>query len=51
MACGLFEDAAVAAFEGIKLDNNNQDLKRLTKEAVAAGKKQFQEQQQAKAAK
>ena len=43
-----YEDAAVAAFEGIKLDNNNADLKRLTKEAVAKGKEQFQKQRQAK---
>ncbi len=46
MACGLFEDAAVAAFEGIKLDNNNEDLKALTKEAVRRGKVEHQKRQQ-----
>ncbi len=46
MACGLFEDAAVAAFEGIKLDNNNEDLKVLTKEAVRRGKVEHQKRQQ-----
>ncbi len=46
MACGLYEDAAVAAFEGIKLDNNNMDLKRLTQEAVKKGKEEYQRKQQ-----
>jgi len=42
MACGMFEDAAVAAFEGMKLDNNNAELKKLTQEAVKRGKEDHQ---------
>jgi len=42
MACGLYEDAAVAAFEGMKLDNNNAELKKLTQEAVRRGKEEHQ---------
>ena len=42
MACGLYEDAAVAAFEGMKLDNNNAELKKLTQEAVKRGKEEHQ---------
>ncbi len=42
MACGLYEDAAVAAFEGMKLDNNNAELKKLTQEAVKRGKGEHQ---------
>jgi ankyrin repeat protein len=39
---GMFEDAAVAAFEGLKLDNNNLPLKVLTQEAVKRGKEEYQ---------
>jgi ankyrin repeat protein len=38
MACGLYEDAAVAAFEGLKLDDTNASLKKIMKEAVAKGR-------------
>ena len=44
MALGLFEDAAVAAFEGLKLDNNNKVLKALTNEAVKLGKEAHQKE-------
>ena len=40
MALGLYEDAAVAAFEGCKLDENNAELKRILKEAVAKGREE-----------
>ena len=39
---GLYEDAAVAAFEGIKLDSNNLPLKTLCQEAVKRGKEEHQ---------
>jgi len=42
MELGMFEDAAVAAFEGLKLDNNNLPLKLLTQEAVKRGKEEYQ---------
>ena len=40
LALGLFEDAAVAAFEGVKLDPNDQKLKELTHEAVRRGREE-----------
>ena len=44
LACGLYEDAAVAAFEGLKIDSTNADLKKLTQEAVKKGKEAHQRQ-------
>ena len=44
IALGMFEDAAVAAFEGLKLDNNNKTLKALTNEAVKLGKEAHQKE-------
>ena len=44
MELGLYEDAAVAAFEGIKLDNNNFALKKICKEAVDKGKEQHKKE-------
>jgi len=38
MACELYEDAALAAFEGLKIDDTNASLKKLMKEAVAKGR-------------
>jgi ankyrin repeat protein len=46
LACGQYEDAAVAAFEGCKLDEDNEELKSLMKKAV----KQGQEAEKAKKA-
>ena len=40
MALGLYEDAAVAAFEGCKLDEKNEELKCLLREAVAKGQEE-----------
>jgi len=40
MACNLFEDAAVSAFEGLKLDDTNAALKKIMKEAVAKGREE-----------
>ena len=34
---GKYEDAAVAAFEGCKLDESNEELKKLLKKAVKLG--------------
>ena len=48
MELGLYEDAAVAAFEGLKLDNANLPLKQLCQEAVKRGKEEFQKSQPAK---
>ncbi len=42
LALGMFEDAAVAAFEGTKLDENNSDLKKILKEAVQKGRLEHQ---------
>ena len=44
IALGMFEDAAVAAFEGLKLDNSNKALKALTNEAVRLGKEAHQKE-------
>ena len=35
---GLFEEAAVTAWEGVKMDNTSEPLKRLLKDAVAKGR-------------
>lgn len=40
MALGLYEDAAVAAFEGCKLDDRNDELKSILREAVAKGQEE-----------
>jgi ankyrin repeat protein len=48
LACGLYEDAAVAAFEGLKLDNQNKTLKALTQQAVKMGKEAHLKEQEAK---
>lgn len=42
LALGMFEDAAVSAFEGTKLDENNADLKKILKEAVQKGRLEHQ---------
>lgn len=39
---GLYEDAALAAFEGCKLDESNKELKKLLQLAVAKGKEAHQ---------
>ena len=39
---GLFEDAAVAAFEGCKLDEGNKELKALLQRAVELGREEHQ---------
>eukprot|EP01031_Cornospumella_fuschlensis_P036381 gene36381-44133_t len=41
----MFEDAALAAFEGLKLDEKNQELKDLLQEAVRRGQQEHQRQQ------
>jgi tetratricopeptide (TPR) repeat protein len=38
LANGLYEDAAVAAYEGLRLDDQNNSLKKLLKESVAKGR-------------
>lgn len=38
LAAGLYEDAAVAAYEGLKIDDQNNSLKKLLKESVAKGR-------------
>lgn len=50
LGLGLFEDAAVAAFEGCKLEPNNQEIKSLMQLAVKKGQEDHQaklQQQQA----
>ena len=42
LALKMFEEAAVAAFEGCKLDDSNVDLKNLLRECVALGKEDHQ---------
>jgi tetratricopeptide (TPR) repeat protein len=42
LALGLYEDAAVAAFEGCKLDNSNEELKAIMQKAVKKGKEEHQ---------
>lgn len=42
LALELYEDAAVAAFEGCKLDESNQDLKELLQTAVKKGREAHQ---------
>ena len=41
MALGMYEDAAVAAFEGCKLDERNEELKSMLREAVAKGQQEY----------
>ncbi|CAN0187101.1 unnamed protein product [Discosporangium mesarthrocarpum] len=38
LALGRFEDAALAAWEGVQLDNNNKELKSLLQECVKKGR-------------
>jgi len=40
LALGMYEDAAVAAFEGVKLDENNKELKALLQKAVKMGQEE-----------
>jgi ankyrin repeat protein len=40
LAEGHYEDAAVAAFEGCKLDNNNEELKSILQKAVKKGQEE-----------
>ena len=40
MALEQYEDAAVAAFEGLKLDDENYELKKIMKTAIAMGRKE-----------
>lgn len=40
LALSLFEDAAVAAFEGVKLDEGNTELKKLLQTAVSLGQEE-----------
>jgi ankyrin repeat protein len=47
-ALGMFEEAAVAAFEGCKLDDSNVELKGLLKLAVEKGKEEYQKSQSRK---
>ena len=42
LALKMYEEAAVAAFEGCKLDDANVDLKNLLRECVAQGKEDHQ---------
>lgn len=42
LALNMYEDAAVAAFEGCKLDDSNLDLKNLLRQCVALGKEDHQ---------
>lgn len=42
LGLGLYEDAAVAAFEGCKLEPNNQEIKALMQEAVKKGQDEYQ---------
>jgi ankyrin repeat protein len=43
LALKQFEDAALAAFEGCKIDPNNQELKTLLQNAVKKGQEEFQQ--------
>lgn len=45
LALGLYEDAAVAAFEGTKLDENNSELKKILKEAVRLGRLEYEKKE------
>ena len=38
-ALGQYEEAAVAAWEGVQIDNNNEDLKKILQRCVASGRK------------
>jgi hypothetical protein len=40
LALGQFEDAAVAAFEGVKLDNSNGEMKALLQKCVRMGQEE-----------
>lgn len=45
LALGMFEDAAVAAFEGVKLDEHNKELKALLQKAVKMGQDEHKAKQ------
>lgn len=45
LALGQFEDAAVAAFEGCKLDGTNKELKELMQKAVKLGREEHERNQ------
>lgn len=45
LALNMFEDAALAAFEGLKLEPNNETIKTLLRKCVDEGRKHHQEQQ------
>ena len=40
LALERYEDAAVAAFVGLKLDDENYELKKIMKKAIAMGRKE-----------
>jgi hypothetical protein len=44
LALGLFEDAAVAAYEGCRLEQNNAELKSILQEAVRLGRLEYEKQ-------
>jgi tetratricopeptide (TPR) repeat protein len=45
LALTHYEDAAVAAFEGCKLDNNNKELKEILQKAVKLGREEHEAKQ------
>jgi len=47
LALGMFEDAAVAAFEGCKIEADNQELKKLLNKCVELGRQDHQRKQAA----
>lgn len=48
LALGRFEDAAVSAWEGLQLDEENDELKSLFNKCIKQGKKEHQERQNKK---
>jgi len=42
LAMGMYEDAALAAFEGLKLDPKNKELEELTRECVKKGREEHE---------
>lgn len=46
LALGQYEDAAVAAFEGVKLDGSSNEMKELLQKAVKLGREEHEEKQQ-----
>ena len=43
----MFEDAALAAFEGCKIESDNQELKKLLNKCVELGRQDHQKKQAA----